>query len=136
LIAFSSSAGNTIEQVAGVRARRDRSKKHYDAIFDEIDALSRAGVEALVSTDYVQLGLLMNICHGLLNAIEVSTPELESMVSLARASGAVGAKLTGAGGGGAIVAVCPGTQDAVEAAFSSAGFECMRLGDTSESRFE
>jgi mevalonate kinase len=76
----------------------------------------------------------MNICHGLLNAIEVSTPELEGMVSIARASGAAGAKLTGAGGGGAVVAVCPGTQDAVAAALSAAGFESMRLDDESESR--
>jgi hydroxymethylglutaryl-CoA reductase len=127
LIAFSSSAGKTIEEVAGVRARREKNKKHYDAIFDEIDVLSRAGAEALVAEDYTQLGLLMNICHGLLNAIEVSTPELEAMVSIARASGAVGAKLTGAGGGGAVVAVCPQSLDTVEAAFSSAGFETMRL---------
>jgi len=128
LIAFSGSAGKTIDQVAGVRARREKNKKHYDAIFDEIDALSRAGAEALTVADYEQLGLLMNICHGLLNAIEVSTPELEGMVSIARASGAAGAKLTGAGGGGAIVAVCPQTLDAVESGFSSAGFATMRLG--------
>ena len=127
LIAFSSSAGKTIEEVAGVRARREKNKKHYDAIFDEIDVLSRAGAEALAAEDYTQLGLLMNVCHGLLNAIEVSTPELEAMVSIARASGAVGAKLTGAGGGGAVVAVCPQTLDTVEAAFTSAGFETMRL---------
>lgn len=129
LIAFSNSTGKTIEQLAGVRARREKNKTHYDAIFDEIDALSRAGAEALAAADYVQLGLLMNICHGLLNAIEVSTPELEGMISIARASGAAGAKLTGAGGGGAVVAVCPETLDAVEAAFSSAGFGTMRLSD-------
>ena len=129
LIAFSNSTGKTIEQLAGVRARREKNKTHYDAIFDEIDALSRAGAEALAAADYVQLGLLMNICHGLLNAIEVSTPELEGMISIARASGAAGAKMTGAGGGGAVVAVCPETLDAVEAAFSSAGFGTMRLSD-------
>ena len=129
MIAFSNSTGKTIEQLAGVRARREKNKTHYDAIFDEIDALSRAGAEALAAADYVQLGLLMNICHGLLNAIEVSTPELEGMISIARASGAAGAKMTGAGGGGAVVAVCPETLDAVEAAFSSAGFGTMRLSD-------
>jgi hydroxymethylglutaryl-CoA reductase len=117
----------TIEQVAGVRARREKNTAHYDAIFDEIDAISLAGAEALAAADYAQLGSLMNICHGLLNAIEVSTPEIESMVSIARASGAAGAKLTGAGGGGSIVAICPGTQDAVEAALAAAGFETMRL---------
>jgi hydroxymethylglutaryl-CoA reductase len=72
----------------------------------------------------------MNICHGLLNAIEVSTPELEDMVSIARASGAAGAKLTGAGGGGSVVAICPGTQETVEAALAAAGFETMTLDGT------
>ncbi|MDX1300361.1 MAG: hypothetical protein R3260_19280, partial [Pseudomonas sp.] len=50
----------------------------------------------------------MNIDQGLLNAIGVSTPELESMVGIARAAGAAGAKLTGGGGGGSIVTLCPG----------------------------
>ena len=135
LIAFSNCTAKTIEQVAGVRARREKNKTHYDAIFDEMDALSRAGAEAVAAADYVQLGLLMNICHGLLNAIEVSTPELEGMVSIARASGALGAKLTGAGGGGAVVVVCPETLQAVEAAFASAGFATMRLDDESENKF-
>ncbi len=130
VIAFSGATGMTIEQVAAVRARREKNTAHYDAIFDEIDALSRAGAQALASADYAQLGSLMNICHGLLNAIEVSTPELENMVSIARAGGATGAKLTGAGGGGSIVAICPGTQDAVEAALVSAGFKTMRLVGT------
>ena len=127
VVAFSSTTGMTIEQVAGVRARREKNAVHYDAIFEEIDAISLAGAEALVSADYAQLGSLMNFCHGLLNAIEVSTPELEQMVSIARASGAAGAKLTGAGGGGSIVAICPGTQHAVEAALAAAGFETMTL---------
>jgi hydroxymethylglutaryl-CoA reductase len=86
----------------------------------------------LAAADYAQLGALMNICHGLLNAIEVSTPELEDMVSIARASGAAGAKLTGAGGGGSIVAICPGTQDAVAAALVAAGFETMTLDGARE----
>ena len=132
VIAFGGATGMTIEQVAGVRARREKNTAHYDAVFDEIDAISLAGAEALASADYVQLGALMNICHGLLNAIEVSTPELEDMVSIARASGAAGAKLTGAGGGGSIVAICPGTQDAVAAALVAAGFETMTLDGARE----
>ena len=95
-----------------------------------MDELSRAGAQALAAADYDQLGSLMNICHGLLNAIEVSTPELESMVAIARAAGATGAKLTGAGGGGSIVAICPETQVAVAAALASAGFTTMSLHDS------
>ena len=69
----------------------------------------------------------MNVCHGLLNAIEVSTPELERMVGIARRAGAIGAKLTGAGGGGSIVSLCPDRQDEVAAALRHGGFECIEL---------
>ena len=41
----------------------------------------------------------MNLCHGYLNALQLSTPELEELVHIARKHGAIGAKLTGGGGG-------------------------------------
>jgi len=125
VIACSSKAGMTREQVAGVRARYDQNPAHYGAIFDEVDALSQAGATALAAADYKELGMLMNICHGLMNAIEVSTAELESMVSIARAAGAEGAKLTGAGGGGSIVALCPDAVVEVDAALKASGFRTM-----------
>jgi hydroxymethylglutaryl-CoA reductase len=75
----------------------------------------------------------MNICHGLLNAIEVSTPEIESMVSLARSAGAKGAKLTGGGGGGSVVALCPGTASDVISAFAAAGFDTLSLTNSTDS---
>jgi hydroxymethylglutaryl-CoA reductase len=73
----------------------------------------------------------MNICQGMLNALQVSTPELEKLCDIARENGALGAKLTGGGGGGSIVAVCNGdTMDAVATAIRAAGFQAMpvRLG--------
>lgn len=127
VIACSGTRGMTADQVAGVRQRRERSPERYDAIFGEIDALSLQGASYLEAADYARLGALMNICHGLLNAIEVSTPELESMVAIARAAGACGAKLTGAGGGGSIVALCPGAEDSVESALQSMGYFTVRL---------
>lgn len=127
LIASSGSCGLTLEQVAGVRRRYERNPSLYEALFEEIDRLSLAGLVALEKQDYATLGAQMNICHGLLNAIEVSTPQLEAMVELARSHGAIGAKLTGAGGGGSIVALCPGAQDAVASAFRDAGYQTLSL---------
>jgi len=127
VIACSHSPGATREQVAGVRTRYDRNTPHYESIFDEIDALSQEGSKALLATDYDRLGDLMNICQGLLNAIEVSTAELEGMVSLAREAGAIGAKLTGAGGGGSIVALCPGKVAEGRAAFAASGFRTLLI---------
>jgi hydroxymethylglutaryl-CoA reductase len=132
VIACASRAGVTRDMVDGVRARHARCTAHYDAIFDEIDALAVEGADALQAGDFGRLGAHMNICHGLLAALEVSTPELDSMVALARAAGAAGAKLTGAGGGGSIVALCPGRTSEVAAALEAAGFRTLRLADTKE----
>ena len=127
VIACSHTPGLTRDLVDGVRARRERNPGHYDSIFDQMDALSREGATALEAADYEKLGELMDVCHGLLNAIGVSTPELEDMVSLARGAGAAGAKLTGAGGGGSIVALCPGKVDEVRAALEAAGYRTFAL---------
>lgn len=126
VIAVSGVRSSTKEQVAGVRERRATMADRYEGIFDEIDEISLAGAAALVRQDYSELGLLMNLCHGLLNAIGVSTPELERMVDIARRHGALGAKLTGAGGGGSIVALCPGAQDRVARALLDAGYRTVR----------
>ncbi len=69
----------------------------------------------------------MNLCQGLLNAIGVSTAALEQMIEISRSSGAVGAKLTGAGGGGSIVALCPGAETDVVGALRDAGYSVMSL---------
>jgi hydroxymethylglutaryl-CoA reductase len=127
VVAFSRSAGPTQEQVAGVRTRFDRDPARYNTIFDQIDDIAKAGAIALTAKQYGELGSLMNICHGLLNAIEVSTPDLENMVSIARQSGAVGAKLTGAGGGGSIVALCPHSEDVVRSALHQAGYKTLQI---------
>jgi hydroxymethylglutaryl-CoA reductase len=71
--------------------------------------------------------MLMNICHGLLNAIEVSSPEIEDMIDTARSHGAIGAKLTGAGGGGAIIALCPDQKEKVTSGFVDAGYYVLDL---------
>ncbi len=127
IVAASGTPGMTKEMVSGVRRRYERHKDLYNTIFDEIDEMAVAGAVALQHGDYEKLGAMMNICQGFLNAIEVSTPELEQMIAIARSAGACGAKLTGAGGGGSIVALCPGKVDDVGAALSQAGYRIISL---------
>jgi mevalonate kinase len=62
----------------------------------------------------------MNENQGHLHALEVSCPEIERMCALARDAGAFGAKLTGGGGGGCVIAI--GHDKAVEDAWRKAGF--------------
>jgi len=81
----------------------------YEMILEHVYRASRELVmmivDALRKGDAEMLGDLMNINHGLLSAIGVSNAKLEELVHTARISGAKGAKITGAGGGGFIVAL-------------------------------
>ncbi len=125
VVASSGKPGITREQVAAVKSRAEQAPDYFGRIFAEIDSISLAGADALQSADYAKLGGLMNLCHGYLNALGVSTPELETMVGVARDAGALGAKLTGAGGGGSIVALCPDRRDAVADALLMQGYDII-----------
>ncbi len=117
----------TANTVARVRRAWSSHQARYDAIFDQIASLTVAGVDALRDGHFRELGELMNLCQGYLNALQLSTPELEELVHLAREHGATGAKLTGGGGGGSMVALCPDTQDAVAQAMERAGYSALKI---------
>ncbi|MFH0901552.1 MAG: hypothetical protein V2A73_13070, partial [Pseudomonadota bacterium] len=87
--------------------------------------LSRAGREALLSGQMASLGSLFNRAQELLAELGLSTPEIDRLCLLARRASAAGAKLTGAGGGGAVIAI--GNEAQVVEAWRVAGFEAMVL---------
>jgi mevalonate kinase len=115
----------TAKTVAKVRERWQQQPALYEGIFDTIDSLTLAAVDAVEAGRFDDLGELMNICQGQLNALQVSSPQIEDLVQVARRAGAVGAKLTGGGGGGAIVALCPDGGERVAAAMREAGYEAL-----------
>jgi mevalonate kinase len=95
-----------------------------DARLRELGALTDTATAALIAGDRAGLGAAMNRAHGLLADLGVSTPALDALCEAARAAGADGAKLTGAGGGGAVIAVAPpGREPAVLAAWKQAGVD-------------
>jgi mevalonate kinase len=113
---------DTRAQVERVRLLRDRTPA-VAAVIATMGSLVDAGAEALRRGDVDELGRLFDIAHGLLAALRVSSAELDALVHTARAAGAVGAKLTGAGGGGAVIALAPGREREVLARWRAAGFE-------------
>lgn len=117
----------TANTVARVRQAWETRQARYDGIFDQIAVLTRAAVDALRDAHFRELGELMNLCQGYLNALQVSTPELEELIHIARTNGAQGAKLTGGGGGGSMVALCPDCQDQVAKAMESAGYKTLSV---------
>ena len=113
IVGFDGGAGDTGQLVAGVRSLRDRYAFAADTV-DAIGDIVREGESLLAGADpdsdpsaelIGELGELMDINHGLLSALGVSSRSLDTMVWAAREAGADGAKLTGAGGGGCIVAL-------------------------------
>ncbi len=125
VVGMTRTQGRTAKTVGRVRDAWKKQPHLYEKIFDDIDALVLQSVSALQDNDVKSVGEMMNVCQGLLNALQVSTPELERVIAIAREAGAVGAKLTGGGGGGAMVALCDGNADDVQAALEEQGFETI-----------
>lgn len=119
---------NTKAMVAGVGERKEQNPEEYGAIFRQAEELANKGREALEKFDLKQVGELMNENHRLLQEIEVSCKELDYLVDLARKQGAFGAKMTGGGGGGCMLALTPGKdlQEKVASAIENEGFEVLR----------
>lgn len=117
----------TADAVARVRRAWQAYPDRYEAIFDQIAHLTEAGRDALVDGRLEEIGELMNLCHGYLNALQLSTPELEELVHIARNNGALGAKLTGGGVGGSMVALCPDNGQIVQRAMQAAGYQTLQV---------
>ena len=119
---------NTSAAVAGVRERKEKYPEKYDEIFDRAENIAYLAKDALQDEDHRELGKLMNENHKLLQQIEVSSKELDFLVKLARDAGALGAKLTGGGLGGNIIALTPGRdlQDNVANAIEKEGFQTVK----------
>jgi mevalonate kinase len=113
---------DTRAQVDAVRRLRERTPAAH-AVIETMGALVGEGERALGRGDIDELGRLFDVAHGLLAALRVSTGELDALVHLARGAGAIGAKLTGAGGGGAVIALAPGHERDVLRHWKEAGFD-------------
>jgi len=127
IVGFDGGAGDTGELVAGVRELRDA----YGFAADTVEAIGdvvREGERALADGDVERLGELMDFNHGLLEALGVSSRSLDNMVWAARDAGAYGAKLTGAGGGGCIVALDDSEETETALRFTPGCEETFRAG--------
>lgn len=126
-------ARNTGSLVESVTRRRDFLPSIIDPLIVAAEALTHSAVEALRGRDLEKLGELMNVNHGLLVAVGTSCIELDKLVYCARSAGALGAKLTGAGGGGCMIALCSeDTLGKVSEAIKQANGSPMTVDKTEE----
>lgn len=115
--------GSTKEMVSLVAAALARRPEATEKTFDAIAALVRNASLALESGDRRALGDLMNLNQLLLASLMVSTERIESLCRAARDAGALGAKLTGAGGGGCVIALAGDVEGAVLDAWRALGVQ-------------
>jgi len=119
---------DTVGAVAGVRERKEAEPAVYGALFEAAKVIGQEGRAAIEAYDLERVGTLMDINHHLLQAIGVSCPELDELVDTARVCGALGAKVTGGGLGGNMVALTPteDLQNEVADAMEQSGYSTIR----------
>jgi mevalonate kinase len=106
-VALCGAARDTAAQVAAVAELEQTVGDAVRHLFDTLGALAQRGARAIEDGDLELLGRLFDIGHLCLGALGVSTPELDDLCRRLRSEGALGAKLTGAGGGGAAIGLVP-----------------------------
>ncbi len=119
----------TYQAVGDLRRRWQVEPEFYERYFDAIEAIVKQAKVAL-EQDRLSLsafGQLMNENQTILKALQLSSPELERLIEAARQAGAMGAKLSGAGWGGNMIALVPPKKEMIEAV-TQALFEAGATG--------
>jgi mevalonate kinase len=105
VIANSGITASTTEVVADVRSLREANPEKFRKIFRDYENLSKKAKIALLKSDSISVGNLMNQNHKLLQEITVSGEINDKLVTMALNNGALGAKMTGTGRGGLVIAL-------------------------------
>ncbi len=114
----------TKESVGDVRKLWEADKAKWESVFDEVGEIAKQARKTLESNNLLldTLGELMNENHALLQELTVSSKELDTLVSAARSAGALGAKLSGGGRGGNMIALVePGQAEAAAKSLMQSG---------------
>jgi mevalonate kinase len=121
LIADSGIPGSTRTAVESVREKWLIDPENCTRLFAQIGEISQSSREIICSGNPRELGPLMNKNQEYLRELGVSTPELDSLVESALEAGALGAKLSGGGLGGNLIALIDGDSPRIEGALLKAG---------------
>lgn len=120
---------NTGELVSSVRKLKETNQMGFAGLMAQSKDICNQALIALNSGNADQLGMLMNENQMLLVRLGVSHEKADELIGIARESGALGAKITGAGGGGAIIAVAANRQDSekITAEIKEAGYSAFEI---------
>jgi mevalonate kinase len=130
VVGWSGIPSSTRILVEKVRRLREERQELVDLIFDFMSEIARQGIRCLGERKLGKVGVLMDLNHSLLSSLKIVPPRIERMVVAAREAGAYGAKITGAGGGGCMLALVGRNENQVLKALRSTGADAfpVRLG--------
>jgi mevalonate kinase len=112
----------TKQSVGDVRRLWSKNGYRLESVFDEVGQIALMARRIIECNQADMLGDLMNQNHAYLQEMTVSSPELDNLVRAARKAGALGAKLSGGGRGGNMIAlVMPDLAEAVSRSLLEAG---------------
>ena len=119
---------STVEVVADVRKLKDANPLRFEKIFSEYHSLAIDAKVALLEGDAIRIGKLMNQNHKLLQDITVSSEINDELVEIALDNGALGAKMTGTGRGGLVIALAKNEeiQEKISKAINIEGYETWK----------
>ena len=128
LIINSGITASTTEVVADVRRLKEESPNQFEKIFSKYENLAAAAKKALLEGNIDTVGNLMNQNHKLLQEITVSGEINDDLVEISLQNGALGAKMTGTGRGGLVIALVENkeTQDKIVKAIEKEGYEAWK----------
>ncbi|MBI3840639.1 MAG: hypothetical protein HY297_01570, partial [Thaumarchaeota archaeon] len=113
-----------INRVAGVK---EMFPSLFAGLTESASEVSLMAADLLKKDDMKGLGRLLNFNHAVLSTLGVSNQALDRLVDLLLALGSYGAKLTGAGGGGSVLAVAPGGKEkSIISGLKARGFDALR----------
>lgn len=124
-VAVAGPPASTRAMVAAVARQREAHPEQVDALLDEIGCLAEEAQACLGQGALDRLGNILDSNQALLERLGVSTPAIARACAEARKAGALGAKLTGSGGGGAVIALVRDEGESVLEAWRSQGLECF-----------
>jgi mevalonate kinase len=113
VIGYSGEPSSTKEMVASVGRQLENDPKRVIKAFEGIEVLVRNAKLAIEAGDHIALGQLLDLNHTILSSLMLCTTKLDDMCQAARQAGALGAKMTGAGGGGCMFALAPKRDEAL-----------------------
>jgi len=128
VIANSGITASTTEVVADVRRLKEENQEKFEKIFKKYKIIAEEAKDALINGDINKTGTLMNKNHNLLREITVSGEVNEKLVDIALQAGALGAKMTGTGRGGLVIAVAENgeSQLRISKAIKTKGYDAWK----------